>query len=113
MLKTERTSENVLVIRIEGRLDGVSRATVEPAIISELQSVPCAIVDLSGVPFIGSEGLRLLLMLRRRPGSARMLLCNMQGHVREVFEISGLLPLFDVFAARDEAEHAARSHSPS
>ena len=110
MVKTERTSTDVLVIRIEGRLDAASRPIVEPAITRELQSVPCAIVDLSGVPFVGSEGLRLFLMLRRQQGSARMLLCNMQDHVREVFEISGLLPLFDVFAEQHEAEHAARGN---
>lgn len=111
MVKTERTNADVLVILIEGRLDAASRPIVEPAITRALQSVPCAIVDLSGVSFVGSEGLRLFLMFRKQPDMGRMLLCSMQDPVREVFEISGLVSLFDVFAARDEAELAARSYA--
>lgn len=112
MVTSERTADNVLVLRLQGRLDAASRSFMEAAILGELQSVPCAVFDLSQVTFIASEGLRMFLMLRKRPGSAHLLLCNLQDQVREVFEISGLLQLFDVFAAQDAAEQAARSRQP-
>jgi anti-anti-sigma factor len=109
MVTLRRTSENILVIELEGRLDAKVRSAVEAQVTAALLGEPCAIIDLSRISFIASEGLRMLLMLRNRQRSAHLLLCCMQDQVRDVFAISGLLPLFDVFPAREAAEHAARA----
>jgi len=109
MVTLSRTSDNILVVEIDGRLDAKARSAVEATMTSALLSEHCAIVDFSRVSFVASEGLRMLLMMRKKQGSASLLLCCMQDQVRDVFAISGLLPLFDVFPAREAAEHAARA----
>jgi stage II sporulation protein AA (anti-sigma F factor antagonist) len=109
MVILRSTCENILIIELENLIDAKSRPDVEASMTTALASEDCAIVDLSRVSFVASDGLRMLLMLRKKQGSAHLLLCNMQDHVRDVFAISGLLPLFDVFPTREAAEHAARA----
>ena len=63
------------------------------------------IVDLSGLDYISSAGLRVVLLLAKRLKQAdgRLVLCGMQPHVQEVFDISGFLAILDVAPGRDEA----------
>ncbi len=57
---------------------------------------PEVVVDLSGVGFAGSAALGGFLALRRL--GARLVFCNVEPTVREVFRVSKLEPLF-VFAS--------------
>lgn len=50
------------------------------------------IVDLSQVQFIGSVGFLVFLRLRREPGIGRIVLCNLNEHVRGAFLICRLIP---------------------
>jgi anti-sigma B factor antagonist len=63
------------------------------------------VVDLQGVDFIDSSGLRVLLTARRRlePNGGTLSLVCTQPRVLKVLEITGLLGSFPIYGSTDEA----------
>jgi anti-anti-sigma factor len=95
-----------LLIAPEGRVDSVSSGELERLVVSRIDAGDKRLVlDLSGVEYISSAGLRVLLMaakrLREPPGA--LVLCGMGPSVRTVLELAGFLPLFSVEARREQA----------
>ena len=64
------------------------------------------VVDFSQLAYISSAGLRVLLMAAKRvkTENGALILCGMQDHIQEVFEISGFLQILTVAGTRQEAE---------
>ena len=62
-------------------------------------------VDFSGVDYISSAGLRVMLVLARRVRDAngQLGLCAMGDAVRQVFQLAGYLPLFTIRDSRAAA----------
>ncbi len=94
-----RKDEGVRIITVSGRVDAESSPQFDENckkwIIREDELV---ILDLGGLDYISSSGLRSLLFTAKRIKSwgGRMILVSVHGSVREVLEISGLLSLFKV-----------------
>jgi anti-anti-sigma factor len=102
----EEKDGRALVIAPEGRVDSVSSSELERLVVSRIEAGEKRLVlDLSGVEYISSAGLRVLLMAAKRlkepPGG--LVLCGMGPSVRTVLELAGFLPLFAVEARREEA----------
>jgi anti-anti-sigma factor len=110
----ERLGE-ALVIAPAGRLDSVSSSELERLVVSRIDGGERRlVVDLSGVEYISSAGLRVLLMAAKRlkepPGS--LVLCGMGPSVRTVLELAGFLPIFTVLPGREEALARIAGASP-
>jgi anti-anti-sigma factor len=101
----ERTG-SALVIAPAGRVDSVSSGELERLVLSRIEGGGRRLViDLAGVEYISSAGLRVLLMAAKRlkePPSA-LVLCGMGPGVRTVLELAGFLPLFTVEPGREQA----------
>ncbi len=69
------------------------------------------ILDMSGVPWINSTGLGILITgyhhIKAAEGS--MMICNVKERVLSIFYISQLENIFDVYETREEALKAATS----
>jgi anti-anti-sigma factor len=104
-LTTER-KHDILIMRLEGRIDALSAADFESRLFQALdEGARNILLDFSRCDFINSNGLRILLMARKRlavSGEA-IAICALQQHIRNVFEIAGFTMLFPVFATEDEA----------
>jgi stage II sporulation protein AA (anti-sigma F factor antagonist) len=63
------------------------------------------VIDLGGVAYISSAGLRVLLLVAKRlkPPAGALVLCGLGPSVRTVLELAGFLPLFAVEADRARA----------
>lgn len=103
---TEHTRDGVVVVALAGRFDSSS----SPAVDAHLQALvaganPRVVVDLSGVEYISSAGLRVMLSLAKRTKEARgrLVLAGLGDAVRQVFELAGFLPLFLVEPTGDAA----------
>jgi stage II sporulation protein AA (anti-sigma F factor antagonist) len=97
-LKT-RQQGNATIIQIEGRLDTVNYAAFETEAVALLSNGSKMFVfDCTTLTYVSSAGLRALLTLRKRTHAmgVRMRLCQLQPAVRQVFEISGFLDIFDL-----------------
>ncbi len=66
------------------------------------------VVDLNGVTYAGSASLGLFLAMRK--SGARLIFCNVDPNVREVFRVSSLDPLFSF--ADDKSAAIARAVLP-
>lgn len=99
-LSVEEHPSGVKVIHIRGDLDSLGARTIEEALAAALPPAPLRVlVDLSGVRFISSAGLALLLVqakaLRRNGGS--LSLAAPTTHVMEVLSLAGFHELLDIY----------------
>jgi anti-sigma B factor antagonist/stage II sporulation protein AA (anti-sigma F factor antagonist) len=102
----EEICGRVVVVTARGRLDG----STSPAFGTRLAklaatSEPRLVVDFSGVDFVSSAGLRVVLTLLKRVTAANgmLALCAVQAPVKEVLDITGLTAMFRLHAERAEA----------
>lgn len=97
---------NAVIVAPVGRIDGRTSASLEQHLL-ELDGAGerRIVIDLAGVDYISSAGLRVVLSLakRMRENKGGLALCALGESVRRVFELAGLLPLFNVTVSRDEA----------
>jgi anti-anti-sigma factor len=93
--------QGAVCLKIDGRLDGESAPEAE-ALVKELMKGDHRnlLFDLSGMEYISSAGLRVILMavkqLQARKG--KVVLCGLAPYVREVFDVSNfssIIPIAD------------------
>ena len=110
MTINEAHEAGVVVVSPQGRIDSTTSAMLE----RHLQGLAGAgqtrvVVDFSGVDYISSAGLRVLLALakRGRDQKGRVALFGLNDSVRQVFELAGFVALFTIAPTRAEAVHSA------
>lgn len=102
-LTTERY-DNVLAIGIRGRLDWSNFEAFREGIKGTIEETDRAVImDFRELDFIGSAGLRVVLVAARSlfERDAELLLCGLSDPVRDVFRITGferLLPIHETLA---------------
>lgn len=87
-------------IRLKGRLDMYGSTEIEEQFTQSIAAdTSSVVVDLSGVEFIASIGIRMLLAnaraLEKRGG--RLVVCCPRPFVLEIFEIAGLHRLIEIY----------------
>lgn len=112
VLRIEEIREaGVCVVALTGRVDSTNAnelmARLGGLISAGEKSI---VVDLGTVMYLTSAAFRALLVAtdQAERNAAQFALCNLAGHVRELFEMGGMLELFTIHASRQEAI-AARS----
>jgi anti-sigma B factor antagonist len=98
--------DNVPIVSVSGRIDATTSKDLE-SILNELvgQNRSVIVLDLDGVTYISSVGLRVLLAtqkkVRTKKGGVRLV--SLQPFVREVFEMTGFNRLFSIYSNQSEA----------
>lgn len=95
---TETTLPQGVLIAPSGRLDSNTALDFEKNLLARLDSATSLVLDLDDLEYISSAGLRVILMAAKkiRQGQGRMIICALRPHIREVFEISGFMAIFEV-----------------
>lgn len=92
MVRLETGDARFAVAHITGRLDAAGVVAVEPALTRAVAAHEWLVVDLAGVPYLASMGLRLLMAasrtLEKRGG--RLVVANPADAVGAVLALSGL-----------------------
>ena len=97
-----RRYANAVVLRVDGRLDQDTceafRGELMPFVEKAVSDKAALILDLSGVEYVSSAGLRCFVIASRRMKAAkgRILVADLQPMVAEIFEISHFDALMDV-----------------
>jgi anti-anti-sigma factor len=94
------------IIELTGRMDNVTSAAIEASIGSALDGTPSALVlDFTGVTFVSSIGLRILLMAakRCRKQNAQLALHSVSPQIADLFGLSGLKAFFPMYPTREAA----------
>jgi stage II sporulation protein AA (anti-sigma F factor antagonist) len=104
-LVTEKNGE-ILVVCPEGQINSANAAGIEAELLGQVEKGERhVVIDFSGVDYISSAGLRVVLLLAKRlkQQAGSLVLCGMQPHVHEVFDISGFLAILTVVDTRAAA----------
>jgi anti-anti-sigma factor len=99
----EDEAGGVLVVTLAGRVDSNASTELETQLIGRLTARDTRLVlDLQGVEYISSAGLRVFLRLlnKLREAKGDLVLCSMAESVREVFELAGFMSIFAVEGSR-------------
>ncbi|MFK8252755.1 STAS domain-containing protein [Ancylobacter terrae] len=106
---TDAPSTPPLVVTPVRRLDSASSPAFEEEINARLAGgARDLVIDFSGVDYISSAGLRVILVAGKKLKAAggRLALAGLRDNCREVFEISGFVALFPVFDTVEAARAA-------
>lgn len=99
MKTTREMVDNHLLITLDGRLDTIQSDSFEKEIGEVLaENHRQIVIDCSGLSYISSSGLRILLTIQKRMMSSkgRLTLCSLQPAIREVFDMSGFSTIFTI-----------------
>ncbi|MDE0135545.1 STAS domain-containing protein [Candidatus Poriferisodalis multihospitum] len=95
------------VIRPVGRVDGSNSADLHESLTAALSDEDSRVIlDMGGIDYISSAGLRVLLLIAQHLGAAStpFAVCSLAASVDEVFRISGFNQIIQVFGTLDEAK---------
>ena len=107
-ISEERKAEFV-ILGLSGKLDATSAKTFEDKILGVINAgTQRLVVDLSRLEYVSSSGLRVLLLAAKRlqTTDGKMVLCGLQDHIRQVFDLAGFSSILSVYGSRDEAIEA-------
>jgi anti-sigma B factor antagonist len=99
------------VVSIGGEIDPGTAGELSDAALTAMQEIgPSLVLDLSGVTFMDSTGLKVLLAVhqRARLAGGRLVLAAPTRSVRRVVDITGL---DDTFEVRDDVASAVAAFS--
>lgn len=94
------------IVPLQGQINSANAAAIEAQVLALVDGgTKNLILDFAGLDYISSAGLRMVLVVAKRlkQESGLLVLCGMQSHVREVFDISGFLAILNVEPTRSEA----------
>ena len=98
--------DGVTILKVSGRMD----ATTVTEFTEECQKhikdgSGRFIVDLAGLEYISSAGLRGILTIGKacKAAKAALAFCSMQAMVADMFKLSGFTAILSVYATLDEA----------
>ena len=94
-----RNEGNAVVIALGGRLDAVTSADFEKRIRELIdRGNDALIVDFEHLDYISSAGLRALLVIGKtlKAKDGRLRFANINGGVRDVFDMSGFASMFQL-----------------
>jgi anti-anti-sigma factor len=103
---TELRNGQFCVVALRGRID----STNSNELLNRLNGLICSgekqiLVDFGSVMYLTSAAFRALLVAAKEAerNAARFVLCSLTTHVRELFELAGLLDMFTIHTCRDDA----------
>jgi len=99
MLEVNESREGeVVVVNLAGRLDTSTATDFDFAMEPHADKPARILLDLSGIQYVSSAGLRVFLMLAKKLQKAqgKLVLCGLNPTVREVFDIAGFSKILQI-----------------
>ena len=89
--------DNSTVFKLEGRLDTVTAPELEQAINNEGEALENLVLDFSGISYISSAGLRVLLGAQKKMNvQGSMELVNVCEDVMDILEMTGFADILTI-----------------
>ena len=102
----EQKQGNVVVLHLNGRLDGVGcQAFLAQAVRALEGGARTLLLDLGRLVYLTSEGFRTLLQARKQADAIQtdLAICGLNGFALELFAISGLGEYFTTYPSQELA----------
>jgi anti-sigma B factor antagonist len=108
----DRTAGPATIVTVSGELDMETAPQLRMHLLNIIrEDQRLVVVDLTGLTFMDSTGLQVLLSVRRRAQlfDGTLVLCGLQTPVRRVLEVTGLLGHFEIHPDAEAAIAAERT----
>jgi anti-sigma B factor antagonist len=102
----QKIFKDIPVLTVSGRIDATTSEEFKRALDGLIDgNYATILIDLAGVEYISSIGLRILLAAQKKVRSKQgdLRLAALQPFVAEVFEIAGFAKLFTIYPTEAEA----------
>ncbi len=101
----EETSGDILILRMNGRLDAVSSPAAERKVFDYVNKEQHKILfDFSGVDYLSSAGMRMLLSVAKKLKtlSGKLVICGLTTNVMDVLKMSGFDHVLDLAGSQED-----------
>lgn len=102
-VRTEQR-EGVVVLTATGELDAYTAPVLDQVAADTADGRPRVVIDLTGLTFLDSTGLRVLVGVRGRlpePGQLRVVVGDQR--IERLFALAGMYDLFELYPTLDAA----------
>jgi anti-sigma B factor antagonist len=102
----ESRENGIIILTVNGNLDAEGTQAMEEKVLALLEAGETSLLfDFSGLDYINSSGLRILVLAyqRLKKASGRVAICGVKDYIQEVFEVSGYDKIFPLFRDREGA----------
>ena len=98
MLNINKKTENgALTVALEGRLDTTSATQLEGELKGALDGVTSLVLDLEGLEYISSAGLRVLLSAQKLMNKqGDMTITHVNDVIMEIFDVTGFTDILTI-----------------
>ncbi len=94
---TKNLDGQKLIMALEGRLDTSTAPEFDEELNSSLGGVTELVLDFSGLEYISSAGLRILLSAQKKMNKqGKMVITKANDTIKEVFEITGFIDILTI-----------------
>ncbi|MDD4868943.1 MAG: STAS domain-containing protein [Kiritimatiellae bacterium] len=103
---TEKKETDVTILVLEGRLDSITSPDAEKQLMAILdKGARKLLLDASGIVYISSAGLRVLLTVTKKINSlgGKIVLSRLGPQVQGIIELAGFTSFLPVFKTTEEA----------
>ncbi len=106
------TVEQVTVVSMNGRLDSEAAHTVREQILSLTEQDCRILLNMAGVHYMSSAGLRVLLLIYRRIEeiAGAIIITGLDDRIRDVIEMTGFLDFFTTCDTVEEGIEALSTY---
>jgi len=110
VILTEHVVGNAKVVEVAGRIDSPNAPRFHERVGAAIGSSAVLVIDFAKVEYVTSAGFRVLLLLGRQADQAgsRLVLCGINGKVRQLFDLGGFLDVFPIVQTREEGIAAVK-----
>jgi anti-sigma B factor antagonist len=102
---SSRAIDGASVIHLDGTIDGSSAPIAQSSIVPLIEPGCRLVLDLSGVDFMSSAGLRLMLLVFRQVSAAggKVAMIGLSEEIRDTMSLTGFLDFFTTADSEDAA----------
>ncbi len=93
----------VTKVALQGDLDSQTAGAVQDQLLPLINPQCRILLDMAGVPYISSVGLRALLLIYRKTAEVggRIVLCRLSEMLHDTMQITGFLGFFEAYETLD------------
>ena len=104
-----KTVDDVIVVDLTGEISGRNASEVQDQLLPLAQPGRKLLLNMSGISYMSSAGLRTLLMYRQiNNQNGCIVLSNLQEMIQDMMSITGFLDFFTAFGSEAEGIAALR-----
>jgi anti-sigma B factor antagonist len=98
--------DGFIIAEANGDIDGKTAGIVQEQLLPLVNAGNCMLLDMSGVGYMSSAGLRLLLSLYRQAAArnAKLVLAGLSPEIIETMDVTGFISHFTIASSRADGE---------